>query len=116
MADYSIQFRILAVDSGWNKPGLIALFREGLNAEIQLVLACKDAGLDLNTSISLAIKLDQHLRGNVCHTPTPVQPRMRHQVRNSTPDTNTLHSQLKDTTQESIQVGLSRLSDEEHLQ
>lgn len=51
--------------TGTNWP-CITLFREGMNAEIQLELAWKDADLDLNKSISLAIKLDQHLRGKVC--------------------------------------------------
>lgn len=45
-----------------NESPLITLFREGLNPEIQLKLACKDAGMVLNQSISLAIRLDQHLR------------------------------------------------------
>lgn len=48
-------------------------FREGLHPDIQLDLACKDTGLDLNLCISLTIKLDQHLRGQgwLTHIPPP---------------------------------------------
>lgn len=60
VADYLIRFCILAAVSGWNEPALMPLFRKGLNSEIQLELSCKDAGLDLDSCISLAIRLNQH--------------------------------------------------------
>lgn len=63
VADYSITFCILTANSSWTEPALLALFRDGLNPEIQLELACRDEGLDLNECIALAIKLDQYLRG-----------------------------------------------------
>lgn len=63
VADYAIEFLILAADSGWNESALLARFRKGLNPDIQLELACKDTGMTLSLCISLAIKLDQHLHG-----------------------------------------------------
>lgn len=63
VADFTIQFSILTVGSGWNE---LVLFHEGLRTEIQLELSCKDTDLDLNICISLAIKLDQPLRGKAC--------------------------------------------------
>lgn len=62
MADYTVDFQIIAPDNGWNKPALIAAFRKGLNPVIQTKLACRDEGRDLNVLIVLAIVLDQHLR------------------------------------------------------
>lgn len=41
-AEYSINFSILTVDSGWNKPALISAYRQGLNAELQTELACRN--------------------------------------------------------------------------
>lgn len=58
-----LSFRILATDSAWNEPALLACFHDRLNLEIKLELACKDAGLDFKGCVELTIKLDQHLRG-----------------------------------------------------
>lgn len=52
--------------------------------EVQLELACKDEGLDLNRNISLAIKLDQHLRGKARRPPTLLQQSMHYRTRDST--------------------------------
>lgn len=57
--EYSIRFHILAADSGWNDPALITLFHDGLSAELQGKLACRDTDLNLYNLIMLAIKLDQ---------------------------------------------------------
>lgn len=42
VANYAIQFRILAKGSSWNEPALTVLFHEGLNADIQLELFYMD--------------------------------------------------------------------------
>lgn len=57
------EFCILAAGSSWKDPALVVLFCGGLHEEIQLELSCKDVELDLDGSISLAIKLDQHILG-----------------------------------------------------
>lgn len=73
VAEYSINFRILAADGSWNKLALFACFHEGLRPEIQLELAYKDTGMILSSCISLAIKLDQHLcsQGRLGHANPP---------------------------------------------
>lgn len=42
VAEYSISFCILTVDSEWNEPALLVSFHNGHNVEIQLELACRD--------------------------------------------------------------------------
>lgn len=63
VADYAIHFHILVADCILNEAALLTVFRLGLSAELQLVLACRDAGRDLDEVIELAIKLDQQMRG-----------------------------------------------------
>ncbi|KAK3522864.1 hypothetical protein QTP86_005667 [Hemibagrus guttatus] len=41
VADYAIKFRTLAAQSGWNDASLRAVFRAGLNPELQTELACR---------------------------------------------------------------------------
>lgn len=52
---------------------LIPVFRRRLLEELQLELACCDAGLDLDGMITLAISWDQHLRTKDCHPVTVSQ-------------------------------------------
>ncbi|KAK3521087.1 hypothetical protein QTP86_013380 [Hemibagrus guttatus] len=40
-ADYAVKFRTLAAQSGWNDASLWAVFRAGLNPELQTELACR---------------------------------------------------------------------------
>lgn len=58
VAEYTINFQVLAKESGWCVKALLARFRDGFQTEIQLELACKDVGTSLNDCITLAIKLD----------------------------------------------------------
>lgn len=84
VSDYDYEFCILAADSGWNKAALIAAFHNGLSAQLQTELACRDEGMDLNSLISLAISLDQHVRERCCAArwlPSPkVYSRQQHRV------------------------------------
>lgn len=63
VADYSICFWILAADSAWNQPTLQQHFCHRLNTGLQKELACRNADMDWDSTITLAMKLDQHLRG-----------------------------------------------------
>lgn len=75
-ADYAIQFRILAADSGWNDTVNIAEFRKRLSLELQLELSCRDSRLGLDDLITLVISLDQHLRSTARLTDcTSAQPK-----------------------------------------
>lgn len=64
-----MEFLIIAADSGWNEPALIAAFCNGLNPLTQTKLACRDQGINLNAIVELTIALDQHLwNKNECNT------------------------------------------------
>ncbi|RXN13742.1 Pol poly [Labeo rohita] len=50
-ADYAIEFRTIAAQSGWNDISLKAVFQKSLNADLQTELACRalvDSGAALN--------------------------------------------------------------------
>ncbi len=63
-ADYAIEFRTLAAQSGWNEVALKPVFKQGLSPMLQAEIACKDVGTDFHQLISLAIKIDNLLRNN----------------------------------------------------
>ncbi|KAI4890785.1 hypothetical protein NFI96_028572, partial [Prochilodus magdalenae] len=65
VAEYALDFRIVAAGSGWNEPALVVAFRNGLHPDLLKELACRDDGLDLDKLIALAIRLDQLKRGAV---------------------------------------------------
>ncbi|KAK3530419.1 hypothetical protein QTP86_024464 [Hemibagrus guttatus] len=57
-ADYAIQFRTLAAQSGWNNAALWAVFRAGLNPALQTELACHIEATSLSQFVATAIRLD----------------------------------------------------------
>lgn len=61
VAEYSVDFRILAAKSGWNDEALQYVFLNGLRDQIQDKLVTKDYS-DLDALILLAIRLDNRLR------------------------------------------------------
>lgn len=61
VAAYSIDFRILAADSGWVGKALEGIFRRGLNEELRDELAALDETSSLEELISLSISLDNRL-------------------------------------------------------
>lgn len=63
-ADYAVEFRTLAAQSGWNEVALKPVFKQGLSHTLQAELACKDVGSDLSQLISMAIKVDNLQRNN----------------------------------------------------
>ncbi|KAK3548960.1 hypothetical protein QTP70_021657 [Hemibagrus guttatus] len=54
-ADYTIKFRTLAAQSGWNDASLWAVFRAGLNPELQTELACRAEATTLSQFVATAI-------------------------------------------------------------
>ncbi|KAL7864359.1 hypothetical protein AOLI_G00157790 [Acnodon oligacanthus] len=80
VSDYALTFRTLAVQSGWNEASLITAFRQGLSADIQTELACRDDSLSLDDLIKMATRLDVLLRSRrhtthdsrACVVPNPV--------------------------------------------
>ncbi len=62
VADYSIEFRVLAAGSGWNDAALRGVFFKGLSEQLKDELAVRDETASLDSLISLAVRLDNRLR------------------------------------------------------
>ncbi|XP_073701959.1 matrix-remodeling-associated protein 5 [Garra rufa] len=97
-ADYALDFRTLAAQSGWNDGPLKLHYRKGLTSELQVELACRDEGLTLAQYIDLSIRIDNVMRARKVNrpftTPASMQP--------STP-----------TGPEPMQLGTTRITLEE---
>ncbi|KAK3556325.1 hypothetical protein QTP70_007113 [Hemibagrus guttatus] len=107
VADYAIKFRTLAAQSGWNDASLRAVFRAGLNPELQTELACRIEASTLSQFIATAIRLDnlmrQHQAGTSCST--AVHPR-----------TQSGHPSFREEAPEPMQLGRSGLAESAHPQ
>lgn len=57
-AHYTLSFRTLAAQAGWEEEPLKLLYRKGLNSDLQGELACRDDGKSLNQIMELAIRLN----------------------------------------------------------
>lgn len=62
VAEYTVGFRTLAAESGWNDAALQETFYRGLNEEVKDELATRDDTADLDALISLSIRLDNRIR------------------------------------------------------
>jgi len=62
VADYAIEFRILAARCGWNESALYSAFRRGLGETTKDALSGREAPDDLNGLIFQAITLDERTR------------------------------------------------------
>lgn len=62
VADFSIDFRIAASESGWGELELKGVFLRGLSSELKDELASRDEPDSLESLISLAICIDNRLR------------------------------------------------------
>ncbi|KAL0199704.1 hypothetical protein M9458_002891, partial [Cirrhinus mrigala] len=97
-ADYALDFRTLAAQSGWNDGPLKLHYRKGLNPDLQVELACRDEDLSLNQYIDLSIRVDNVMRARKpVRTFTPLPP--------SQPSTM--------TAPEPMQLGATKLTMEE---
>lgn len=111
---YSIDFRILATECGWDDKALQGIFYRGLSDEVKDELAARDGTTSLEELISLAIRLDNRLRER--HRERAV--RSRSNVSISQPRNPSLPElpapPLKSTTssEEPLQLGRMRLSQE----
>lgn len=122
---YSIDFRILATECGWDDKALQGIFFRGLSENVKDELAARDETSTLEELISLSIRLDNRLRErrreravrpsfpitNTCsrlpnqHEPPPAFP---HQDSSSVPAPTTASS-----PEEPMQLGRLRLTQEE---
>lgn len=111
-ADFAIQFCILTAETGWNDAVFIEVFCTMLNLELQMELACRDTDMGLGDLITLAIRLDQHLRGRMQHTTS--SPKV--QAAPKAPRDMLLSLMLRlsrDISPEPMQLGTSWLMEEE---
>ncbi|KAK3557854.1 hypothetical protein QTP86_003255 [Hemibagrus guttatus] len=106
-ADYAITFCTLAAQSGWNDASLWAVFRAGLNPELQTELACRTEATSLSQFVATAIRLDdlrhQHQAGASRAGP------VRHRSQTDYPS-------FREETPEPMQLGRSRLTGFAHSQ
>lgn len=61
MADFAVNFRILAAGTGWDEAALQGVFSQGLAENIKDELAAWDNTTSPEELISLAIRLDNRL-------------------------------------------------------
>ncbi|KAK3508109.1 hypothetical protein QTP70_014380 [Hemibagrus guttatus] len=105
VADYTITFRTLAAQSGWNEAALWAVFHGGLNPALQTELACREEATSLTQFVAMAIRLDNLLRQHQAgaHPPVLAHPRVRSDV-----------FRPREEAPEPMQLGRSRLTEQEH--
>lgn len=60
--DYTLSFRTLAAQTGWEEDPLKLLYCNGLNPDLQSELACQDEGKSLSQFMDLTIHLDKLMR------------------------------------------------------
>lgn len=110
MAQYSLNFRIAAAASGWDDTALQGAFFHGLSESIKDELAARDESTDLESFISLAIRLDNRLRerrrekaSSSRFSFNPLSP--------TTPkcDMESVNTQFSTPTEEPMQLGHLRL-------
>lgn len=115
VSTYSIDFRILAAECGWDDKALQGIFFRGLSEEVKDELAARDETANLEELMSLSIRLDNRLRerrrertvrSRYC-VPTS-QPRIPH-----LPELPAPPPESSPTTDEPMQLGRMRLTLEE---
>uniref|UniRef100_A0A667YAA5 CCHC-type domain-containing protein n=1 Tax=Myripristis murdjan TaxID=586833 RepID=A0A667YAA5_9TELE len=72
VAEYSIEFRILAAGSGFNDSALRGIFIKGLGEQLKDELAVRDETATIDSLISLAIRVDERIRER--RSPPPAEP------------------------------------------
>jgi len=107
-AEYAIEFRTLAAQSGWNDVSLKALFRRSLNMELQAELACKGEEHSFPEYVTLAIKIDNLMR---THRPQSKLTKPMH-TSQTTQISDSSHAN-DHASPEPMQLGVTRLSTDE---
>lgn len=62
VAEYAIEFRTLAAQSGWNDRSLKDVFQNSLDVDLQAELACKGENLSFSDFVTLAVHIDNLMR------------------------------------------------------
>lgn len=108
-ADFAIEFRTIASSSGWNDEALMACFQGGLSGPILDELVTREPATDLESLITMAIRLDNRLRERESTRRRTSPPRFSgnrqpYPARISSPSSEKLEPP------EDMQLGRSRLS------
>ncbi|KAK3557809.1 hypothetical protein QTP86_002691 [Hemibagrus guttatus] len=106
-AEYAIEFRTLAAQSGWNDVALKAVFQRSLNIELQAELACKGVDHSFSEYVTLAIQIDNLMRS----TPARIKSASMRNIPTQpiTPSSNSTPS-VDPANPEPMQLGVTRLS------
>ena len=121
-ADYAVEFRTLAAESGWNQAALFDAFLHGLSEPLKDQFAPLELPADLESVIALAIRVDQRLwerersRGSSSASVQRQQPaadRVFFRRPASPPSRPTAATAPPSVPAEPMQVGSTRLSPEE---
>lgn len=124
MADYSIEFRVLAAGSGWNDSALQGVFLQGLSEQLKDELAVRNETASLDSLISLAVRLDNRLRERRRERSSqpsaipPFTPPAIHHVASHPPESSAFRQPLPALSRtpagpEPMQLGRARLTPEE---
>lgn len=62
VSDYAVEFRLAAMESGWNDQALRVVFRRGLSEAVKDQLATREEPSSLDELIGLAIRIDGRLQ------------------------------------------------------
>lgn len=115
VSTYSVDFRILATECGWDDKALKGIFFRGLSEEVKDELAARDETKDLEELISLSIRLDNRLRerrreraGRSRYVPTS-QPRVLHLPELPAPPPR----ETSTPTEEPMQLGRMKITSDE---
>ncbi|KAK3561315.1 hypothetical protein QTP86_030620, partial [Hemibagrus guttatus] len=106
-AEYAIEFRTLAAQSGWNDVALKAVFQRSLNIELQAELACKGVDHSFSEYVTLAIQIDNLM----CSTHARIKSASMRNIPTQplTPSSNSTPS-VDPANPEPMQLGATRLS------
>lgn len=113
VAQYAVDFRILANESGWDDTALQSVFLRGLADNVKDELAARDETQSLEELISLAMRLDNRLRERrrervsrlEFHTTAPASPTVPLSFP-PVPSSNSKSSDVEDP----MQLGRARLT------
>lgn len=124
VAEYSVDFRTLAAEAGWDNTALMSVFTNGLSEQIKDELAVKDDYADLDSLISAAIRLDNRIRERrrdrnrqTSLARAPVSPQTRVSSNTPLPLVSIQSSSASPpvTPDEPMQLGRTRLTPAERL-
>uniref|UniRef100_A0A8C5M5M4 Gypsy retrotransposon integrase-like protein 1 n=1 Tax=Leptobrachium leishanense TaxID=445787 RepID=A0A8C5M5M4_9ANUR len=105
--DYTIEFRRLASETGWNETALVSQFRWGLSESVKDELARGETPTSLEPLIRLVLQIDRRIRERVrertLFSPPPRPPAPRMLAPSPLPTTSTIPS-----TEEPMQLNVVR--------